>query len=144
MSVMRSRIWMMAVAVLMVASCGKKAKPADVAGAYTVTDSWKSNKELIGNGTLNYDLEIVADGDDGVILMNVNKTLNGVKARIKGGEIVIEKQTLASASGNLYDVLPGTAKIVDDKLLVTFTYTDEARANGIGEVKCDIMGAKSK
>ncbi len=141
---MKGRIAVVLIAALLMGSCAKKLTPKDVAGSYAVADSWKSNKELIGTGSLSYDLEIVADGDAGVILMNVNKTLNGVKGLLKGDEIVIDKQTIASASGNLYDVLPSTGKIIDNKIVMTFMYSDEARANGIGEIKCDIIGSKGK
>lgn len=139
---MKTRLLILAAGLMMFSACGKKLKPTDVAGSYAVADSWKSSIEMIGTGNLNYDLDIVADGEDGVILMNVNKTLSGVKGKLKGDEILIDKQTIASPSGNLYDVLPGKAKIMDQKIMLTFTYSDEERANGIGKVTCDIMGSK--
>lgn len=128
------------------AGCGKSERPSDkFSGTYPVKDSWSSTKSEIGNGNLAYDLIIVPDGDDGVVLMNVNKTLNGVKGKVKDDEITIEKQTAKSIAGKSYMVMGQTGRLIDNNKLVLFvSYSDEDYGNAIGEVRCDINGTKEK
>ena len=135
--------WMIPIVVLglFYVSCG----PASFkfSGIYSVSDSWTSSKTDIGTGNLEYDLTIVPDGNDGVILMNVNKTLNRVKAKVKGDELIVEKQVAVSSSGKAYAVLGQTGKLSDNKLVLKFSYSDTEYANGIGEITCEITGTKA-
>jgi hypothetical protein len=127
------------------AGCGKSERPSDkFSGTYPVKDSWSSTKTLIGSGNLAYDLIIVPDGDDGVVLMNVNKTLNGVKAKVKDNQFTIEKQIAKSIAGKSYTVMGQTGMLTENKLNLYFSYSDEDYGDAIGEVRCDISGTKEK
>jgi len=140
---MKTRLFMsLVVTGLFLTSCGGGS--LKYSGIYDVNDKWSSSKTDLGTGSLDYELIIIPDGADGVILMNVNKTLNRVRAKVKGDEIVIEKQTLQSVSGKTYTVSGKTGKLVDNKLLLTFVYSDVDHANSIGEITCDITGTKEK
>src|SRR5438045_893345 len=107
--------------VILIAGCGKSIRPSDkFSGTYPVKDSWSSTKTDIGSGNLAYDLIIVPDGEDGIILMNVNKTLNGVKGKVKDNQFTIEKQTAKSIAGKTYTVMGQTGMLTENKLNLYF------------------------
>lgn len=139
-------IYFFLIAVLLFASgCGKKEKPNEkFIGTYKVTDDWKSSRTEIGSGSLKYDLIIVPDGEDGLLLMNVNKTLNSVKAKVTDDIFTIPYQTSVSSTGKTYNVNGFTGKIVGDKLELKFAFNEDALYSGIGNVDCNINGTKEK
>lgn len=125
--------------------CGKSQHPGyKFTGLYSVEDQWKSSKELIGNGNLEYDLIIIPYGEDGVMLMNVNKTLNKVKAKIDGDKLVFQKQTVKSAADKSYSVAEQTGTISENKLEMDFEYSDSNYGDLIGTVTCKITGKLEK
>lgn len=124
----------------------KKEKPNEkLSGVYKVVDNWSSSKTLIGSGTLQYDLIITPSGDDGIILMNLNRTLNGIKATvISDNEFTIPTQSTTSAAGNQYTVNGYRGKLTGNSLDLKFAYGDDLYASAIGTVDCAITGTKEK
>ena len=134
-----------AVLFLFAIGCGKKEKPSEkFSGTYKVIDQWSSSKAEIGTGTLNYDLTIVPDGDEGVLLMNVNRTFNGVKAKVTDDAITIPSQPITSGSGTSYMINGYTGKLSENNLTLSFVYSDALYGYSVGEVTCAITGAKPK
>lgn len=133
-------------AALFLFGCGKKERPSEkLSGVYKATDNWSSNKTVIGSGTLQYDLIITPDGEDGLILMNVNRTLNGIKATvINDNEFTIPTQNATSAAGKQYTVNGFRGKLTGNSLDLKFTYGDDLYASAIGTVDCAITGTREK
>ena len=124
-------------------SCGKKENPnAKFIGTYTITDSWGSSNSLIGNGTLEYKLTITADGEDGIIINNVNKTLDGIKAKVSNDSFMISKQTIKCKSGKTYDVDAKTGTLTENILKIDFGYDDISYGDAIGYIYCIMNGKK--
>ena len=128
--------------IILISGCSKEPAGKKFAGTYTVTDAWKST--TVGSGNLAYDMMVVADGDDGIMLMNVNKTFSGVKAKVSSDEITVGSQMISSNAGTKYQINGYTGKLKDDKLDLKFVYSDVLFANAVGEVECTITGTKQK
>ena len=80
-------------ASLILFSCGKKENPnAKFVGSYKVTDTWGSSHSELGSGTLDYTITMTADGEDGLIINNFNKTLNNVKAKVSNDSFYVAKR----------------------------------------------------
>ncbi len=128
-----------------VTGCGKKevVKPnAKFLGTYQVKDIWGSSKPELGSGSLEYVLTIKPSGDTAVIIDNVNKTLVGVTAKVKGDSLLIDKQTAKSSSGTTYDVDPEVGVLSGKDLKLNCGYNDLDRANLIGYVVVTMDGVK--
>ncbi len=129
--------------LIIISGCGKKDNEK-FAGVYSVSDDWKSSKTIIGSGNLEYDMTVVPDGDDGVLLMNVNKTFNSVKATVEGESITVGSQIIQSVSGTKYKINGYSGKLKDNKLDLKFVYSDALYGDAVGEVECNISGTKPK
>ena len=133
------------ICAFVVSGCGKKevVKPnAKFIGTYQVKDVWGSSKSEIGSGSLEYVLTIRPSGDSAVIIDNVNKTLMGVKGKVQGDSLIIEKQESKSAAGKTYDVDPETGVIKGNKLTLNFGYHDLDKGNLIGYIVVTMDGVK--
>ena len=141
---MKSKLFIILFALVFIfCSCGKKENPnAKFVGTYSITDSWGSSNSLIGSGTLEYTLTITDDGEDGIILNNVNKTLDGIKAKVSNDSFMISKQTVNSKSGKTYDVDAKTGTLSNNTLRIDFGYNDIDYGNLIGYIYCIISGKK--
>lgn len=131
--------------VFIFGSCGKKevVKPnAKFLGTYQVKDVWGSSKPELGSGSLGYVITIKPSGDSAVIIDNINKTLNGVTAKVQGDTLLIDKQSAKSTSGSTYDVDPETGVLTGKNLKVNFAYNDLDRSNLIGYVVLTMDGVK--
>jgi hypothetical protein len=133
------------IAVFIVFGCGKKKENpnAKFTGTYKVHDTWGSSKEFIGSGSLDYDLTITAEGEDGIILNNVNKTLDGIKAKVSGDSIIIKKQTVKSKAGKSYDVDEKTGTVTNNSLSLIFGYDDLDHGDAIGYIYAELSGVKN-
>ena len=144
---MKSKLIVLSVmlALFIISGCGKKDNQK-FAGVYSVTDDWKSSKTALGNGSLEYDMTVVPDGDEGtdVLLMNVNKTFNSVKATVEGDNITVNSQITTNISGTKYKINGYTGKLKDNKLDLKFVYSDALYSDAVGEVECSISGTKPK
>ncbi len=128
---------------LVLFSCGKKESPnAKFVGSYKVTDTWGSSKSELGSGTLDYTMTITADGENGIIIDNFNKTLDGVKAKVSNDSFMVAKQTVKSKAGKSYDVDEKSGSITNGKLKIDFGYSDLDHGNAIGYIYCIIEGDK--
>lgn len=133
----------LAISMLFVFGCKKKELPnAKFVGTYKVTDTWGSSKSEIGSGTLEYTLTITADGEDGIILDNVNKTLFGIKAKVSGDSLIVQKQTTTSKTGKTYEVDNKSGTMINNKLIIDFGYDDLNYGDAIGYVYAMIRGDK--
>lgn len=133
------------IAAVSMFGCGKAQHPGyKFTGIYSVEDQWTSSKEFIGSGDLEYDLIIVPYGEDGVMLMNVNKTLNRVKAKIDGDKFVIQKQTVKSAADKSYSVVEQSGTLTENELEIDFEYNDSNYGDLIGTIQCKIKGKLEK
>ncbi len=141
---MKSKMLFVLLASLFIfCSCGKKESPnAKFVGSYKITDSWGSSKAEIGSGTLEYTMTITADGEDGIILNNVNKTLDGIKAKVSNDSFMVKKQVVKSKAGQTYDVDEKSGTLSGSTLKIDFGYDDINYSNGIGYVYCIISGTK--
>jgi len=129
--------------VFVFVSCGKKENPnAKFTGSYKITDSWGSSKPEIGSGTLEYTMTITADGEDGIIINNINKTLDGIKAKVSADSFMVKKQTVKSKAGQTYDVDEKSGTVTGNSLKIDFGYDDINYSNGIGYIYCIISGTK--
>jgi len=129
--------------IIFIAGCGKKENPnAKFVGSYQVTDAWASSKPEIGSGSLKYVMTITADGEDGIIIDNVNKTLYGIKAKVSNDSFYVQKQTAKSKSGNSYLVDEKSGSLTGNNLNIDFVYDDREKDNMIGYVYCIISGTK--
>ncbi len=135
----------MILTAVMLFGCSKKeeVKPnAKFIGTYQVQDVWGSSKYEIGSGRLEYELTIRPNGDSSVIIDNVNKTLLGVKASVRGDSLFIEKQTAKSSSGTTYDVDIEEGVLTGNNLKLDFIYSDLDRGNLIGLIAVTMDGVK--
>ena len=141
---MKTKLFVVLLSALFVFySCGKKEKAnVKMAGSYKVSDSWGSSKSEIGSGTLEYTMTITADGDDGIIVNNVNKTLDGVKATVSNDSFHVKKQSVKSKSGKTYRVDEKSGTIKGNELKIDFGYDDLEQDNAIGYIYCIISGNK--
>ena|SRR6266540_2088993 len=128
--------------VIFISGCSKESASKKFAGTYTISDSWTSTK--VGSGNLDYDMIIVPDGDEGIMLMNVNKTFNGVKANVSEDQITVPSQQISSNAGTKYTINGYTGKLKDNKLDLKFVYSDALYGYAVGEVECTINGTKQK
>lgn len=142
---MKTKLFILSAVLTMIfiAGCGQKPSQK-FAGVYSVTDDWKSSKTAIGSGNLEYDMTVVPDGDDGVLLMNVNKTFNSIKASVEGETMTVNSQIVSSNSGTKYKINGYTGKLKDNKLDLKFVYSDALYGDAVGEVECTITGTKPK
>ncbi len=133
------------VLIFAAAGCGKKKEVpnAKFLGTYKVNDTWGSSKPLIGSGSLEYEMTITADGENAVILNNLNKTLDGVKAKVSGDSLLISKQTLKSKSGSTYDVDEKVGVLKGSNINIIFGYDDLNYADAIGYVYAELNGVKN-
>lgn len=130
-------------AALILFACGKKENPnAKFVGTYKVTDTWGSSHSELGSGTLDYTITIKADGEDGLIIDNFNKTLNGVKAKVSNDSFYVSKQTAKSTAGKTYDVDEKAGTLSNGKLKIDFGYSDLDYGDLIGYIYCIIEGEK--
>jgi hypothetical protein len=129
--------------IIFIAGCAKKEKPnAKFVGSYQTSDTWGSSKDELGSGTLEYVMTIIADGEDGIIIDNVNKTLHGIKAKVSNDSFYVEKQTANSTRGNTYKVTEGSGTLTGNTLKFSFGYNDVESGNAIGYIFCRINGKK--
>ena len=127
---------------MFVSGCGKVSASKKFVGTYTVSDAWSSSK--VGTGNLNYDMMITSDGDDGILLINANKTFSGVKATVSDDQITIPSQQITSNAGTKYMINGYTGKLKDNNLDLKFVYSDILYGSAVGEVECTITGTKQK
>jgi hypothetical protein len=133
----------LALSMIFVFGCKKKELPnAKFVGTYKVVDTWGSSKSEIGSGTLEYTLTITADGETGIILDNVNKTLFGIKAKVSGDSLIVQKQTTTSKTGKIYEVDNKSGTMTNNKLNIDFGYDDLNHGDAIGYVYAMIRGDK--
>ena len=130
--------------LLVFAGCGKKKENpnAKFIGTYETQDTWGSSKSEIGSGSLEYQMTITASGEDGVILNNVNKTLDGVKGTVKGDSLIIEKQTAKSKAGKTYRVDNVVGVLSNNTLTMDFGYDDLEYGEAIGYLFASVKGVK--
>jgi hypothetical protein len=132
-------------------SCRQKTKPGGVAGIYEVTDAWRETssygsaddaydfREIKDSGRVQYDLGIFPDGEEGLIFMNIHKTISGVKGILNDyGSFSVYEQVITIASGKTY-VMHGWGKLEDNRLDMTFFY----RSGSSGYALCQIEGLKT-
>ncbi len=130
-------------AIFIFYSCSKKESPnAKFVGSYQITDTWGSSKSEIGSGTLDYTLTITADGEDGIIMNNVNKTLDGVKATVSNDSFHVKAQTVKSKAGKTYRVDEKSGTLSGKIFKIDFGYDDLDYGNAIGYIYCIINGTK--
>jgi hypothetical protein len=133
------------IVTFVIGGCSKKeeVKPnAKFLGTYKVNDVWGSSKSEIGSGSLDYEMTIKPSGDTAIIIDNINKTLVGVKGRVQGDSVIIEKQVAKSSSGTSYDVDPETGVLNGNKLTLNFGYHDLDKGNLIGYIVVTMNGVK--
>ena len=128
--------------VVFISGCSKVSPSKKFVGTYTVTDAWSSSK--VGTGNLNYDMMITSDGDEGILLINANKTFSGVKATVNDDQITIPSQQITSNAGTKYMINGYTGKLKDNNLDLKFVYSDMLYGAAVGEVECTITGTKQK
>lgn len=139
---LKSIIMLLMFTALFISGCSKERASDKFSGTYTVSDTWSSSK--VGTGNLDYDMIIVPDGDEGIMLMNVNKTFSGVKAKVSDETITIPSQQISSNAGTKYTINGYTGKLKENKLDLTFVYSDALYGYAVGEVQCVISGTKQK